>query len=318
MKLSIILTVFNKEPFLHRVFNSLLSQENTQDGDYEVIVVNDGSTDGSAAIIEKFANLHSCIQVITQSNQGLSMARNNGVAIAKGEYVWYIDADDSIASDSVVSILEATKTQPDLIPIYAETDGKIAIRNKIPTSVRTGRDILLSQVWSHCAPFYIYRRSFLNDYNLHFLPNIYHEDSELTPRLLWHVRSVVVIPKVLYHVYCDLNSITQIPRLKRAYDNVLIAENHYIFSREHVPELDVSLRQVYDSLISLLLNNALSIICLYNKKEQLKFNELLYKKQFLFQSLCRASSIKYHIEGFFFKIFPNRYVSIYQLMKGRW
>lgn len=318
MVLSIILTVYNKESFLKRAFDSILSQIGSNDCDYEVIVVNDGSTDGSKLIIENYCRDNSLIRVITQSNQGLSMARNNGVAYAIGDYVWFVDADDIIAPDSVSLIIDATKTHPDIIPIYAETKGVLGVRNKIPTNAKTGRDILLSKSWNHCGPFYIYKRSFLNDNNLHYIPGIYHEDSELTPRLLFFAKTVVVIPKVLYSVIRDPNSITQIPRKKRAYDYIIVAENLYNFSRQFISNDDLLLRCVYDSVISVVINNALSIICVYDYNDQINFNNLLFNKKFLFQSLKGASSFKYKIESLLFKLFPRHCVNIYKIMKSIW
>lgn len=315
MLLTIILTVYNKEQYLHRAFNSLLSQTDTEEDDYEVLVVNDGSTDRSGKIIGEYAHTNSKIRVLTQSNQGLSMARNNGVSNAKGEYVWFVDADDSIATDSVYSIIIATKSNPDIIPIYAETIGLSVVRNKIPTSVKTGRDILLCKGWNHCGPFFIYKKSFLEENNLHYLPGIYHEDSELTPRLLWYAKSVVVIPKVLYSVYRDPNSITQVPRKKRAYDYITVAESLFSFSRINISNEDSPLMHIYDTIISVILNNAFSIIVIHDKEDQKDFCNFLYEKRFLFKSLFCSSSLKYKIEYIMFFLFPRRYVTIYKILK---
>ena len=93
--LTIVLTVYNKAPYLVRALDSLLSQKATKEGDYEILIVNDGSTDESPKIIDEYAAKDSKIRVLTQHNQGLSMARNNGTNDAMGDYVWYVDADDS-------------------------------------------------------------------------------------------------------------------------------------------------------------------------------------------------------------------------------
>ena len=86
-KLTIVLTVYNKESFLRRSFESLLNQQAVKDGDYEILVVNDGSTDGSAAIIADYVARDKRVRVLTQQNQGLSMARNNAIELAAGEYI---------------------------------------------------------------------------------------------------------------------------------------------------------------------------------------------------------------------------------------
>jgi len=94
LRLSVIVPIYNVERFLSRCLNSLLRQ-GLQEGDYEIICVNDGSTDGSAAILADYQQRHpDLVRVITQENQGLGAARNTGTAVAKGEYVGYVDSDD--------------------------------------------------------------------------------------------------------------------------------------------------------------------------------------------------------------------------------
>ena len=82
MTLSIILTVYNKAFFLPKAFDSLLHQLDTDEEEYEVVVVNDGSTDESLVVIEQYASNDSRIRVVSQNNLGLSMARNNGTKAA--------------------------------------------------------------------------------------------------------------------------------------------------------------------------------------------------------------------------------------------
>ena len=159
MKLSIILTIYNKEPYLRRAFDSLLNQKGVLCQDYEVLAVNDGSTDGSTSIIDEYVRKEDRIRVLTQNNQGLSMARNNGADAAKGEYIWFVDADDLFSQHSVNLICKAIEKRPDIIPIYAQTDGLEAIRNQIPVSAKTGMDVILSGRFQVCGPFYIFRKS---------------------------------------------------------------------------------------------------------------------------------------------------------------
>ena len=91
--ISIIVPVYNVEKYLPRCIESIKNQTYK---DYEVIFVNDGTTDASLQIIEEYAKRDSRVRILTQSNQGLSMARNNGLLIAKGEYIFFLDSDDAI------------------------------------------------------------------------------------------------------------------------------------------------------------------------------------------------------------------------------
>ena len=87
MKLSIIIPVYNVERYIERCLESVVCQQDVDTSLYEVIVVNDGTPDKSMEIVEKYSNVYSNISIISQSNQGLSAARNNGMKVAKGEYI---------------------------------------------------------------------------------------------------------------------------------------------------------------------------------------------------------------------------------------
>lgn len=313
MKLTIVLTVYNKEAYLKSAFEALLNQENTNEEDYEVLVVNDGSTDNSATVIDEFAQRDSRIRLLTQSNQGLSMARNNGYMAAKGDYVWFVDADDIISKKSVCLLLPAMEEQPDVIPIYAKTDGIDKIRNCITIDAHTGKDVLMSR-WEHCGVFWIMRKSFLMNNNLGFLPGVYHEDAEFTPRMLYYAQSVHVVPEVLYVVYRDPNSITQVPRPKRAFDCLTVAQHLNRFVKDK-GEQGTPIGKVLDNNISVIINNAFSVICQNPLEEQQSFNEFFCAKQELLRPLRTSSRIKYRIEAFLFALFPGKCVHIYKMMK---
>lgn len=119
--LSIIIPVYNVEKYIQECLLSLCNQiENI----IEVIIVNDGSTDHSAQIIDEFidnlpSTLKQCFIVIHQKNQGVSHARNNGVQNAKGNYITFIDSDDTVADNYINNILSAIQSSPDLIQFNA-------------------------------------------------------------------------------------------------------------------------------------------------------------------------------------------------------
>ena len=314
MKLSIILTVYNKEPYLKRALDAILDQLSISKEEYEVLVVDDGSTDGSSAIIDEYSERDSRLRVLTQQNQGLSMARNNGVKEAGGDYVWFVDADDIISSKAVSLICAATISQPDVIHIYAQTEGDTFIRNCIPQTVKTGIDVLLSGKWQACGVFNIFRRGFLQENNLSFVPGIYHEDSEFTPRVLYLAKKVVVVPEVLYTVIHEPNSITQVPRPKRAFDCLIVAERlkSFIDSQVHT---DPAVVHTLNNYISNVINGALKVIVQNSNEDQALFNKTLHSKPLLLHTFSETRVIRYRIEGFLFRLFPERYTNIYRLIK---
>ena len=103
---SIIVPVYNTKPFLSQCIESILGQSLK---DFEAIFVNDGSTDGSDAVLNDYANRDPRMTVITKQNQGVSAARNDGLRAAKGEYLFFADSDDWLDEDGLSSVLEAAR-----------------------------------------------------------------------------------------------------------------------------------------------------------------------------------------------------------------
>ena len=104
MKLSFIIPIFNLEGYIEDCIHSLLNQ-NIPHSEYEIICVNDGSTDTTLEILQKLASSFSNIVIIDRENQGVSVARNIGMAYAKGEYIWFVDGDDLIVSNCLKQLL---------------------------------------------------------------------------------------------------------------------------------------------------------------------------------------------------------------------
>ncbi len=314
-KLTIILTVYNKEPYLHRAFSSLLGQEGTNKDDYEILVINDGSTDGSLTICEEYTRKVERVRVITQTNQGLSMARNNGLEAAKGEYVWFVDSDDVISTKAVSLICQAMTSKPDIIPIYAKTKGVERVRNRVKEDVQTGKEILTTGGWEQCGVFNVLRREFMLSNNLRFMPGVFHEDAEFTPRMLYTTKSVKVVPEVLYTVIHEPNSITSTPCAKRAFDCMTVAESLSRFVEEK-GERGTTVGKVIDGNASLTINNGFAVITQNSYEEQKLLNLAFFeKRKLLISSLLDSAQRKYRIEAGLFKMFPKQYVWVYKMMK---
>ena len=112
--LSIILPVYNVEKYIERCVESILTQNRE---DIEIIIVDDGATDGSPQICDKYAEKISNIKVIHKQNGGLSSARNAGMDVANGKYIYFLDSDDWITEDAIRIILSAGTSSKDGIPI---------------------------------------------------------------------------------------------------------------------------------------------------------------------------------------------------------
>ena len=90
-RVSIIMPIYNKRPYLEKIIKTIINQEYH---DWELILIDDGSTDGSTQIIDYYAKIYSNIVAIHQENHGVSFTRNKGIDISSGEWIWFIDADD--------------------------------------------------------------------------------------------------------------------------------------------------------------------------------------------------------------------------------
>lgn len=165
MFLSIIIPVYNAEKYLAECLNSCLNQDIPHE-DYEIICVNDGSRDGSAAILDHYASRYPNVRVVHKVNAGVSEARNDGFALARGTYIWFVDNDDLIHPNALSVLQQHVAFHPceKLIFPYYEfseelTDEELAaLRNgTLPSS-----SILCnSVVWS-----YLIRKDFLEKHNL--------------------------------------------------------------------------------------------------------------------------------------------------------
>ena len=106
IKVSIIVPVYNVEKYLAQCLDSLINQTLKE---IEIICVNDGSKDNSAKILTAYAQKYVRIKIINQTNQGLSAARNNGISVATGEYIGFVDSDDWVDIDFYKKLYSAGK-----------------------------------------------------------------------------------------------------------------------------------------------------------------------------------------------------------------
>lgn len=104
---SFIIPIYNAAPFLQRCVKSVLAQENLNGETLQIIIVDDGSTDDSLSIANRIAAQEQTVQVISRTHAGQSAARNSGLALARGEYIAFVDADDYIAPDWLAQHLKA-------------------------------------------------------------------------------------------------------------------------------------------------------------------------------------------------------------------
>ena len=220
MKLSIIVPVYNVEAYLKKCVDSLLDQD-IPVADYEIILVDDGSLDASGQICDQYAGPHENIRVIHQSNAGLSVARNTGIASAKGEYIQFVDSDDYLEPNVLNGILSRLENDRlDVLRINYQNvreDGGVFEPNKTPkpfadysTVVCDGLTFLNERLGFTCyAVQFVVKASILQQEGNGFNKGIYYEDVEWTPRILLQANRVASSPVMVYNYLYRQDSITR-------------------------------------------------------------------------------------------------------------
>lgn len=205
MLLSIIIPVYNVEKYIRKTLDSIFQQEFDQN-QVEVIIVNDGTPDGSMKIVEEFASCHRCIRILQQENQGLSAARNTGLSAATGDYVWFVDSDDWIEDGFLGKCQSLLQERDDDVLLFRirehdEESGNVVLeRSLLSNSEICNTDFLeLMERKVDYTPMQLYliRRQFMEEQELSFIPGIIHEDMEFAPRMLVLAKRIATVP--LFH-----------------------------------------------------------------------------------------------------------------------
>lgn len=205
MRLSIIIPVYNAEAYLERCVKSCLAQGITQN-EYEILLCNDGSTDGSLELANKLSAEYECIKVFSQENAGAGMARNLGLSHATGDYVVFVDSDDYLVEGSLAPLLQrCEELQLDICKYVIECiildTGKHVVRNSpIETdTIFTGDNLLgRPEVPLDSACSSLYRRRFLVDYDLRFSGQTSSEDVAFNLRVYPHAQRIMYVDTHAY------------------------------------------------------------------------------------------------------------------------
>lgn len=213
--LSVIIPVYNVEKYLSKCLNSLLKTEGIDDA--EIILIDDGSTDKSGSIADKYSHEYKNIRVIHKKNEGPSVARNTGLKEASGTYISFVDSDDEVVPElyrKVISLANVSDCDMFLwdSELIVENGKSLATKNEGYFShyglekqdrVYTGKKIieeLLRNSGDFVATVWLgaYRKSFLTENNLFFEQGLIHEDEFWVPKALINAKTVQYIPEKIY------------------------------------------------------------------------------------------------------------------------
>ena len=297
-KFSIIVPAYNVEKYIKRCLDSIFSQSYQ---DYEVIVINDGSTDSTLQIINNYN-----VKLINQVNSGLSVARNNGVNAAQGEYIIFVDSDDYIEKDLLLEVSKMLDNDPDVIryqmrEVFEDNSPQVD-HNEIGFLGIEGQeafDRISRYHYVEAGVLYIVKREYYQRENFQFRPNAYHEDFGLIPLIIIKAKSVNSLSYIGYNYLQRSNSIMNNNDYQKTKKKVDDFYNHYNYLLNEINK--TNLRS--DTFKSFIANSLILKICELDKKDYKVYKKKL-KEDKVFDNLLVDSNVR-KIKKIIFKISPR-------------
>lgn len=248
-QLSIIVPVYNVEKFLDKCLSSILSQTFTE---FELILVDDGSTDGSGEICNRYAESDNRIHVIHKKNGGLSSARNQGIITARGEYIGFCDSDDWVEPDMYKELMSAALNENADIAICRLQ--RITSQGNILDTIgytnyctldncTATKEILRDEPMPSYAVNKVYKRTLFK--RIEYPLDRYFEDTATTYKLISRANKIAITPYVGYNYLYNPDSLSNNKSIdyskvvKREYDNALAFGERYMFCKNQYSLSDV-------------------------------------------------------------------------------
>lgn len=234
---SVIVPVYNREKYLARCLDSLINQTLKN---IEIICINDGSTDKSIDILTQYQNKDERIKIISQSQAGVSAARNKGIDFAIGDYIGFVDSDDYVDGDFYEKLYQAAvETESDIAcgGIIRENKKKCTILAEYANRKHFDdtRDKFLAILYpdNNYVTNKIYKRAALNTTNIRFIEGMIYEDLFFTPSVIEKLGRLVVVEDTYYNYWKHPKSIIKQDDDKARADSILANKNMRKFCRKY-------------------------------------------------------------------------------------
>ena len=286
---SVIVPIYNTRPFLEECVRSILNQQFSEP--FEVLLVDDGATDGCDVLCDELAAQDKRIRVFHQENQGLSGARNTGIDAARGRYYAFVDADDVVHPGYLQALYDACETHDAYMAICAVEDVNEDGSSQDPpeytlpaeTGVFVGKD-LLNRFYAPNGTYYtvawnkLYRAEVWK--LLHYPEGRLHEDDFVAHRLFWRCDKVVCLDAPLYNYRLRKGSICRTEMKPGAFDAVDGLADRYRFLVENSAP-----RETVDAAYAACWRRYLFLCAKVRQNPSPKLVKAISKEQFLMQSL---------------------------------
>lgn len=336
IKLSVIIPVYNVEKYLDRCINSLINQGVSS---YEIILIDDESTDSSGEICDRWAEKCSHIRVVHKQNEGAGYARNTGIEIAKGEYLAYVDSDDYVGEGAFKKILKVMESTGADVCYFGNYDvlanGEKKQLAQIPKKLEYNgeetydfaKDIIAAKpnssafMFGGVAPWSgVTRKEIVDKYELRFPSDreVINEDLFYNLKVALYSQKIVIIPERLYY-YChnDNNSITT----SYYKDRFEAAQKMYAILLEELSQYVNNDADMYQRIERLFMSNL--ILCLkqefvYNKKPRAAIRDICSES--IVKKIVRnypINKLPFKQKVFFYSVRCRNSLLIYLLLKLR-
>jgi glycosyltransferase involved in cell wall biosynthesis len=316
--ISIVVPVYQVEDFIKYTINSLICQTFKN---FEVLVVNDGTKDKSIEITKKITENDERFIYINQENSGLSVARNNAIDVAKGDYISFLDSDDYLHCDHYEYmykkiIEEAADVCVCDVDLVRENRSFITSRKNNYTNSIDGIEAFIDEIQAisilSTAPAKLYKKELFED--IRYPAGLFYEDKATTYKIFLKAKKVCFINKSLYYYTQRQGSITKGLSNKKIEDRITVLKNMKIYLKDR----NIFDKYVKEYTVCYLLNIPLALgvlIAMYSNDYPSQVKEFLMKvdsELFTFRNifLLRKTNLKKMLGLLLLKISPKIFLKI--------
>ena len=294
MKNSVIIPVYNTEKYVEQCVSSVLQQPGSEE--IEVILVDDGSTDGSGIICDNLAKKDSRVVVVHQENKGQAIARNVGLSLARGEYIFFLDSDDFWTTNKYSIIVEQlNRTKPDLMlfsmmsfsekkesDVFFDCNMNINIDSSDTSQSILKKYLKRDYSFGWCPVWYAVRKKLLQEHNIEFPEGYLCEDVHFSFLLWKYARKVDLSGTYLYNYRRDnINSTTHRATFKFSDDllKMIRLNLSIVHERSTDPELSGLIKLNFQTLVNVVLFWFTS----YTKEEQRLLKHVIHEMNEIYE-----------------------------------
>jgi glycosyltransferase involved in cell wall biosynthesis len=324
LKFSIIIPVYNREHFVRRCIDSVLTQSSS---DYEILIVDDGSTDSTWSVLNEYESKNECVKIFHKDNGGVSSARNLGLVNANGEYIVFVDSDDWVAQgylEYLETVLTSSEIDGIILDYYVDSPGAGPVKAHSTASLPREigaleyRNMFLSGAIKNSMWDKVIRRDVFLKGNIHFPEHIsLCEDAVVTASIGNFIESLKVTNKAFLHYVENRGSlsrdVTKVSTVHQIFEALDVMEKVFHDSNSNVIKVnEMKLRQLFYYVMTLKIGCSLERNKILHKffaiSDSLKIKECQSRRSKVYLIIARLSRFSWlhSLLSSSYRLFKNR------------